>query len=323
MTLQRRPSSALTLPAREPVTLSIDQIIVAWLDAKHQRSHSTKTERAYRDTLTGFRAALLGVGLDLDGPPQTIALAAQGWVGRDDPKPATYNQRLAILSSFYTYAMKRGVLHANPADTLDRAKVQAYAGAQGLDHIEVDRRMQAIDRTTLQGKRDYALLSVALVTGRRVKELANLRWGDAEQRGAKVTLTFQRTKGGKVMRDTLPIAVSRALLAYLHAQHGAALGTLASDTPIWISARNRALAVNSIALVCEKHLGTSRVHTLRHTFAREMEAAGAKVSDIQARLGHESLATTGRYLAALKQAENAHADALAERFGFTDEEGAE
>jgi integrase len=51
-----------------------------------------------------------------------------------------------------------------------------------------------------------------------------------------------------------------------------------------------------------------------------MEAAGAKVSDIQARLGHESLATTGRYLAALKSAENAHGDALAARFGFGEEE---
>ena len=30
-------------------------------------------------------------------------------------------------------------------------------------------------------------------------------------------------------------------------------------------------------------------HSLRHTFARMMEDAGAKVSDIKARLGHDSL----------------------------------
>jgi integrase len=51
-------------------------------------------------------------------------------------------------------------------------------------------------------------------------------------------------------------------------------------------------------------------HALRHTFARTMEDAGAKVSDIQARLGHSSLATTGRYLAALNRANNPHAEAL-------------
>ena len=38
--------------------------------------------------------------------------------------------------------------------------------------------------------------------------------------------------------------------------------------------------------------------------------------EIQARLGHTSMATTGRYLAALKRAENTHADELARRFGI-------
>lgn len=47
-----------------------------------------------------------------------------------------------------------------------------------------------------------------------------------------------------------------------------------------------------------------------------MEDAGAKVSVIQSRLDHTSLATTGRYLAALRQAENEHADALSRLFGI-------
>jgi integrase len=40
------------------------------------------------------------------------------------------------------------------------------------------------------------------------------------------------------------------------------------------------------------------------------------VSDIQARLGHTNLATTGRYLVALKKAENQHSEALAKLFGL-------
>jgi integrase len=49
-----------------------------------------------------------------------------------------------------------------------------------------------------------------------------------------------------------------------------------------------------------------------------MEDAGAKVSTIQSRLGHSSLATTGQYLAALHQAENEHAAQIAEMFGLED-----
>jgi len=47
-----------------------------------------------------------------------------------------------------------------------------------------------------------------------------------------------------------------------------------------------------------------------------MEDAGAKVSEIQSRLGHANLATTGRYLAALSSAENPYATTLESLFGI-------
>ncbi len=46
----------------------------------------------------------------------------------------------------------------------------------------------------------------------------------------------------------------------------------------------------------------------------------AKVSDIQSRLGHSSLATTGRYLQALRAAENPQAAALTALLGLGDAE---
>jgi len=78
------------------------------------------------------------------------------------------------------------------------------------------------------------------------------------------------------------------------------------------------LTIRSVSDICERRLGVSKVHKMRHTWARRMEEEGAKVSDIQARLGHESLATTGRYLAVLGQAENKHADAISKAFGLVD-----
>jgi site-specific recombinase XerD len=60
---------------------------------------------------------------------------------------------------------------------------------------------------------------------------------------------------------------------------------------------------------------TTKVHTLRHTFARAMEEAGARVTEIQQRLGHNDLSTTGRYLEALASAKNSHGEAVAEALG--------
>jgi len=327
------PEPPAPLAVGRPLTL--DQIIAIWFDAKTKRTRSYETERAYASRLAEFRDLLRAGGLDLDGDPHQVAALAQGWADHTDRvdatgtpilvAPATYNQRLAILSSFYTFARKRGYLHTeNPITLVERRPVQEYASANPLDPATVRQRMKAIDRADLAGKRDYALIGVLLHTGRRLAEVAALHWGSVQTAEPHITLTFARTKGGKVMHDTLPIQVGRALLAWLHAFYGPQLGDLALNTSLWVSlspnSRGRALSKQAIGVICAQRIGTSKVHTLRHTFARTMEDAGAKVSEIQARLGHASLATTGRYLAALKRAENRHAEELARMFGFDDDE---
>lgn len=94
------------------------------------------------------------------------------------------------------------------------------------------------------------------------------------------------------------------------------------DTLLWISFtrnsryRGQPLGTQSIADVCERYLGISKVHITRHTFSHLMVKAGATLPEIQARLGHESLDTTGRYVKALTSAENPHADALAKLLGI-------
>lgn len=319
-----------TLSTVVPST-SLDGAITGWLDA-HKRS--AKTSRAYQDTIAQFRAALQHVQLDLDGKPEQIALAAQALAAfsqrGEQVSRATFNQRLAILSSFCTYAMDRNLVlpldangrARNPITLVEREKVQAYAGAQALASEDVIIRLHRIDRSTAIGKRDYALLAVLLQTGRRVSEVASLRWQHVALVGKKITLTFDHCKGGKVMIDTLSVAVSTALMEWLHAAYGAHLGQLAKDAPLWISFtrnsryRGQALGIQSISNICERYLGSSKVHVTRHTFTHLMMKAGATLPEIQARLGHESLDTTGRYARSLTSAENPHAETLAKLIGL-------
>lgn len=305
--------------APAPAARYLDLAIVAWLDAKRGRSGSDRTARAYADTLAAFRTALAAAHLDLDSNAQALALAAQAWCGHGDPAPATFNQRRAILSSFYVYAMAQDMLPVNPLARVARRAVDAYAGAHALDLADVRARLTAIDRATPQGQRDYALLAIYLQTGRRLIEVASLEWQDVAVAGRVLTLTFRRCKGGKVMRDTLPPGVARALLTWCAAAYGT-LAQIGPTDPLWLNlAANgdrRALGTDGIRDICVSRFGISKVHALRHTFARSMEDAGAPVSEIQARLGHSSLATTGTYLARLKQAANPHAANLAALFGL-------
>jgi integrase/recombinase XerD len=305
-------------------TDTLDSLVANWLQAKGSASGTSRTRTTYQEMLRSYRAALQRVGLELDSEPAAIAPVAQRWAaarmkrGRGEVSPATYNQRLACVSSFYVYAIRTRRLDANPIALVERRHIQTYAHAEPLDMAEVKRKLAQIDRSTAAGMRDHALLSVGLITGRRLSELAGLRWGDVKLAGQSVTLTF-RCKGNKVMRDTLPMPVGQVLLTYLQTIYPR-LATMPPDTPVWVSFgrqnKGGALSIQAIADICEHNLGTSKVHALRHTFARAMLEQGAAVTEIQRRLGHGNLATTQRYLEALESADNPYSEQLAVLLGL-------
>src|SRR5437588_6835251 len=113
----------------------LELAIAVWLDAKSGRSHSLNTALNYREHLNSFRQTLLQANLDLDSDPAVVATLAQAWAGFSAKdvtiQSATYNKRLAILSSFYTFARKRGYIkEENPIGRLERRPVQAYAGVK-------------------------------------------------------------------------------------------------------------------------------------------------------------------------------------------------
>lgn len=301
----------------------VELALAGWLHEKTGLSGSAETLRAYEATMGSFRAALRDARLDLDSQPAAVALAAQSWAGQGSPAPATFNRRLAVIGSFYAYAVRNELFASNPLARVKRRKVQAYADAEAITAPMVREGLRSISRGDLAGQRDYALLSIALETCRRVGELAALRWKHVRiVDGRLVTLTFARTKGGKTHRHQLSAASSGVLLAYLRAAHGD-LATLVADGAIWVSTSPRnagaALSPRSLERISEARLGI-HFHALRHTGAQIREQQGAKVSEIQAILGHTSLATTGRYLAALRSAEDRHADAIAAMLGITADE---
>src|SRR5262245_36224876 len=170
--------------------LSLDGCVAAWLKNKSERTGSTKTKRAYGDTINGFRAMLQAaqpVPLDLDSTDyRALRIAAEIYASGNGVSPATFNQRLAILSSFYTYAIKQEVVDKNPIKLIDRRPVQEKDAALPMSDTEIAQALAAIDRRALEGLRDYALLSLAVTTGRRARELASLVWGDVRLTAKKM-----------------------------------------------------------------------------------------------------------------------------------------
>lgn len=299
--------------------MTLDQCIQAWVKEKANKSKSPHTERAYSQVLKRFRCLLLEHGLDLDSEASIIAPIAQLWLG-EDITASTYNQRLACLSSFYTYAIKHEVLSSNPIIRIGRRQDTKPNRAHDISPSQVKEGLSSIDQTTIEGKRDYLLLSLALSTGRRVGELANLRYGHIQMQSSQAVILWERCKGNKQMQDVLPAKLTKLLFDYLHMVYGKDLYQTSKDSPVWISVSNKnrgeALSTRSLERICEKHLGTSKFHATRHTCAMTMYKQGIHVKDIQDQLGHANLAVTSEYLKTLDNKTGKHIEKLEEAFGI-------
>lgn len=310
---------------RRHIHMSIEQCITAWLAAKFGRSESEKTKRAYTLTISEFRAMLQEVGLDVDSDTAIVAPLAQGFAAKHSEMrhrvtPNTYNQRLAILSSFYRYAIKHDVLTDNPIAKVERRVTKTEHAAIPLSSQTVKSGLESIDRSTMEGKRDYAILAILLTTGRRVSELSGLCYGHIQKQGNVAVVHFVRCKGNKKMVDTLAPEITTWLYEYLHAVYGADLYTLDKQAPVWVSfsdrCKGKAISARTIQRMCETYLGTSKVHATRHTWAVTMHKKGATLSQIGKGLGHKNLKTTSDYLEDLMAYENPYVATLVSEFGI-------
>jgi site-specific recombinase XerD len=320
------------------VARRLDLAIWSWLKDKSSRSQSRKTREAYETAIYDFRSYLAEAGIDLDGPKSAVRAGAKAWADSRQPydkngkllhnadKPvsaATYNQRLAILSSFYKYVATEELIDIdNPITAIKTRPIRARDKGKAFDDKDAAKSLTMIDRNTPAGKRDYALMMVGIVTGRRAQELADMKRGDLLISNGKVIITFPRTKGGKDDVKPLGVKSSAILLDYLNAVHGPNFMSLPADTPVWVSFSRRnlhkAISVQTISDTTFKYFGTTKVHALRHTFAKALVKLGIPMNEIKSLLGHSSLATTGQYLEELKAGEFRQVDQLDDLFGIGD-----
>lgn len=309
--------SLIKIEVQERMTL--DQCVLAWLNAKSERTKSNNTQRSYHEVMESFRRLLQEHERDLDSSADIVASIAQAW-SSGDITASTHNTRLAIISSFYEYATKNGVLDINPIKRVERWKDTRPNKAHAMSAEHIKKRLSSIDRSTLEGKRDYAMLSIALTTGRRVAEMANLRYGHIQMQGNIAIILWERCKGNKEMQDILSPKLTKSLFEYLYEVYGQEMYKAAKDAPVWISSSNHnkgeALSTRSLQRICEKRLGTSKFHSTRHSCAMNMHEQGIGVKDIQEQLGHANLAVTSVYLQDLNNKTGKYIAQLEDIFGI-------
>jgi len=211
--------------------------------------------------------------------------------------------RLAAVRSLFRYAALRHPEHAGliaqvlaiPQKRTDKAEVSF------LSRPEVDALLAAPDRATRTGRRDHAMIALALQCGLRVSELTALNVGDVHLgTGAHISCTG---KGRKQRCTPLTRGTVTVLGAWIAEQAEAPVAAplFATSTGARLSrdavARRVTKYVARAAVICPS-LATKRIspHTLRHTCAMELLQAGVDSSVIALWLGHEGIESTQVYL---------------------------
>ena len=152
-----------------------------------QRQASPRTVASYRDAfrlLLGYPRARTGkepAQLDFTDLDATFVSGFLDHLERERNNSArTRNARLAALRSFYRFASYRHPEHAELiAQILAIPEKRSNATAMTfLGRREVEALLAAPDQTTWAGRRDHALLVVALQTGFRLSELTGLARAD-------------------------------------------------------------------------------------------------------------------------------------------------
>jgi integrase/recombinase XerD len=214
----------------------------------------------------------------------------------------TRNARLAGIHSLFRYA---ALHHPEHAGTIQRVlaipnKRFERAVISFLTKEEAAALLEAPDRSTWTGRRDHAMLDLAVQTGLRVGELVQLTCADV----VLTTAAHVRCQGkGRKQRITplTPLGTS-TLKAWLSERKGAPAdplfpsrrgSRLSTDAVEFLVAKYAALAQHRCPSLASKHVTP---HVLRHSCAMFMREAKIDISNIALWLGHETIATVQIYL---------------------------
>ena len=274
------------------------------------RGMSPHTVHSYRDSLVlllRFVAATRSrsiVKLDIDDIGAAVVIAfLQHLEEVRGNGAATRNVRLAAIHAFFHFVAGKYPERLEHCQRIlgvpfkrTRSRPIEY-----LEYEEIQAVLEGIDRSSDDGRRDFALVATMFNTGVRVQEILDLRPCDLQ-----LVKPFQIRIFGKGRKERIcPIwAQTAQLLRSLLAQCGA---DQQSRDPLFRNHRGEPLTRYGVRYLLAKHcaaaaasrptLATKRLHphSMRHSTAVHLLKSGVDLVTISQWLGHASVNTTNRY----------------------------
>ena len=274
------------------------------------RGTSPHTIQSYRDSLvlllrfvaTQTQRSVIQLDLDDLGPQPILAFLQYLELDRHN-SVTTRNVRLAAIHAFFRYCATEypaRLAHCQRVLAVPFKRTCSRPVAY-LEHEEIEAILGVVDRGTVDGRRDYALLATMFNTGARVGEIVAMCVADLRlDTPAQVHL---HGKGRK--QRVCPLWPQTAdLLRALLVERGR---EPQPDEPVFRNHRGTRLTRFGVRYLLQKYCTRAQAtvpalrakrlhpHSMRHSTAVHLLRAGVDIVTISQWLGHASVTTTHRY----------------------------
>jgi len=223
----------------------------------------------------------------------------------------------SALRVFLRYLYREQLVHRDLAATIEQPRKYQLADLpRSISWEEVQRMFDAVDRRTVVGRRDYAILLLFVTYGLRAHEVAALTLDHIDWKRERLLVPSR--KAGHTTAYPLSSVVGEAIVEYL--EHGRPQ-TNERHVFLRVPAPRSPLKSHAIACQTTKYLRKAGVHvhrpgshTLRHTCVQRLVDAEFSFKVIGDYVGHVSPSSTKIYtkidVEALREVAMGHAEEL-------------
>ena len=213
-------------------------------------------------------------------------------------RPTTIARKLAAFKSFFRYLRKEGRIEENPAEELETPSIPKDP-PQILTVEQIHSLFEQVEKRTIAGQRDLAMLHMLYATGMRASELVSLQIDDFDQEQATIVCPGRNAQARRERILPLPQFVVEITLQYL-TKARPRLTRNSEERGLFLNHRGERLTRQGFWLIIKgyaRQAGISEItpHMLRHSFAMLMIQGGMELRSVQELLGHAHISTTQVY----------------------------